>query len=560
MRFSEWVVDAAPRWVSRLPTPHVHGLPETILGEADAAAEWGGPQKPLETFVRIQTYNDFKQPRALYLFGRRGTGKTALIRMFDYEIKHGAATAFKLSWVVGTHSVLLELSAALSQSGLAHLAVEELADFLEPLWRWYITVSAMAAVCERPDLLRHYGDRIDPLVQYFRTVVPPDRADTPRDMIRNHLISALQDLGPETTLPAANRDVSSRLTTLEWSRANKRLTDVLSDHPCVVMLDSGEVYAVRSNVPRSIVTALIAAVNKLYVERPYNNLLAKAAFPTEILPYVFPYNQGKIEGNIINIFWPFSDIVTLIAKRYSRAVNGDHARAIASPLSYTSARRLLYNHLPPTVTTRLGVEWDTLSYVIRHTQRTPRQVILLLNAVLTAAREEGVVLAALSTRPDLIVGGVHARMNHLLQDALDMYRPLYPSIHQIVQRMLAQQQCYFQAKHLDRLAKNIQDLRRDQELSREQVKRILFEVGVLGLAQDIHRLRDGEHWVIEALFEYQIKDVLPVTNESWCVLHPMFYDWLQARIDETAFCYPVPFEPEEREVLGEHGVTAGQRR
>ena len=50
---------------------------------------------------------------------------------------------------------------------------------------------------------------------------------------------------------------------------------------------------------------------------------------------------------------------------------------------------------------------------------------------------------------------------------------------------------------------------------------------------------------MEALFEYQVKGKLVVTSNSVCVVHPMFYEELQIRIDVAVLAYPKPSEEEE---------------
>jgi predicted Ser/Thr protein kinase len=77
----------------RVETPDFikrYSVPKHFFGQEDASAEWMDPKQSAALFFHTESYTEFKKRDCLYLFGRRGTGKTALIRMLDYESNNGA--------------------------------------------------------------------------------------------------------------------------------------------------------------------------------------------------------------------------------------------------------------------------------------------------------------------------------------------------------------------------------------------------------------------------------------------------------------------------------------
>jgi uridine kinase len=560
MDINEWLEDHKPEWVPRIPVPPTYGMPQRFIGAEDAVSEWELDQKPINIFTPIQTYSELKEKNALYLFGRRGTGKTALIRMLDFETKQGRVEPYTSSWVCDTHPLILALTTQIRGTALAELPAAELANVLEPVWRWFIQVSAMFAVTDSsPDSLAEPLEGKS-LRLYLEKLLGSEWQTTRR----GKLLEKMQQLMAESLTGVTSDErpgglaarVLKAFRSDHHHRAASSLMAYLKQRPCLVLMDAGEVYRIRDPVSSATITALIAAVYFFASDWQGVGLYAKAAFPSEILPHVFPFNKGKMQGRIVLITWTHRDLVTFVAKRYCHALSPDaDEHTLASFDNYDNARRFIYRHLPSTVHTRQGQGFDTLSYLIRHTQKTPRQLILLLNTVFTAAKRHKVPMAELGAHEALIVEGIHARLDHLVEDAIDMHKYVYEHTDTLVKRILSQQPSHFDGKQLDRMFKQVSELRRELELERIDIQRVLFEVGVLGIAQKVRQVSDGQ-WLLEGAFEYQLKQTLVATPGSLCVIHPMFHEYLQTRVDAKTFLYPVAYEEEEKGVLTAYGVKS----
>jgi len=343
--------------------------------------------------------------------------------------------------------------------------------------------------------------------------------------------------------------ITQQFSDEDHHRTVKALIAITKTKPVLVMLDAGEAYEARRPDTNAVISALINAVHWFRVNRGGAGTYVKAAFPSEVLPHVLAFNRGKIEGKTVVIIWTHHDLVSFLAKHYSRHILANAKTADLDRLnSYPIAKKLLYEHLPATVKMRSGVTFDTLAYIARHTLKTPRQMIILMNSVLTYAKREALDFTDLRERQDVIVDGVHARLDHLVLDAIDMHKFLYPDVEHIVRRVLSDCESHFAATALDTRMKAIRDIRAADDLGRFEVVRVLFEVGVLGVAHQAHQIGEAQ-WLLEGRFEYQVKDTLVVNNESWCLIHPMFFEWLRTKVDATTMNYPVAFENEEREVL-----------
>ena len=83
----KWLSQHKGSWVARGPEcSNRVETPTPIVGEEDANTEWKQRNKPHVVFARIESFGDLQKEDTLFLFGRRGTGKTALFRMYHHQI------------------------------------------------------------------------------------------------------------------------------------------------------------------------------------------------------------------------------------------------------------------------------------------------------------------------------------------------------------------------------------------------------------------------------------------------------------------------------------------
>jgi hypothetical protein len=556
MDATEWFKQARPTWQVRTPQALADARkPSPILGDEEAAVEWNEhPEQTLRRFVHMETYDDLRNTHSLFLFGRRGTGKTTYLNMLASEISKKEVPHYGTSVILQSQPLILGIAAQVRLSGLANLPQAELADAIQPVWNWIITVSAMHATIGTHEPLATEPVEVKQLRAFVEKTLPSSDVsltDAIRDRMHDLLVTSLADVASGNAGRAFN-NINQTFRSEAFSRAATTLDALMHKRPCLVLLDAGDVYAVRDPIPKAAITALISCLSEFANHRNRVGIIAKAAFPSEILPHVYPNNRGKMEGRIVIINWTYRDLVSLIAKRFATIANG---LAKGRDLNdQTVAQNLIYASLPPKIETRVGISFDTLAYIVRHTQRTPRQVIMLMNGVLTHAKSSGWAIGKAVEGTNTIVEGVHSYLGHLVNDSIDMHRSMYDRLDQIVQGTLSQQVCYFRSEALGKMIKEVSFLRHSLDLERVDVVRLLFEIGVLGIAQEAHRLQHDGRFLLEALFEYQVKQALSPGPAGLCVVHPMFYEWLGTRVDKSTFVYPKAFENEERQILTTYGI------
>lgn len=546
---------------SLLPLETTHA--SSCLGEPSAAEEWVDPTHAARVFLHTKSYDRVTQPDALFIFGRRGTGKTALLRMLQYEIRERKVNEYSAAWVIDEEDAYRQLALNIRMSPLASLPEDELKHVINSQWEWLINVSAMCAVvwqaqhderlrgeqAKREKRMREYlaqqgilGDE-----QGLHLLLRPVQVVT--ETIQREFGELLPDAAAKAVRVAnAALALMQRLVTNDYRAALQALQLFLAEAaaPALVLVDSIDEYNLDDDVSRAVASSLIETTERYYRERTSRRVLVKAAFPSEIYSHIRFPNAEKTLPRIHFILWRFQDLVCLLAKRYAHYIKHDEQGNLDV---YKHAREYLGVLLPAVIRTRQGLEFDTLAYVLRHTQKKPRQAITMFNVVLTLAEENGTDPTNLP--PSGIVEGVHRGLYLLTEGVFQVFDRIYPKASHLIPATLNGAPSFFDNQALDKYLKNTSSIRRD--LGREDVKRLLFQAGVLGIVADRSSLPGGvEFW--QVVFEYQVPRILTAGPDDTFAVHPMFYEHLQTQVSKNVFIYPVATESTERAILRDAGM------
>jgi hypothetical protein len=561
----EWLRNHEPLWKHRQPRTEQALVPRPLFGEEDAVTEWQHSLNPQQIFAPISSYEEFRSQGALFLFGRRGTGKTAILHMLKHSVNTGGAASGYYSRAVLVQPAVKDLLPVLKGARLAELEDNELLSLLRLAWLWLIVSAAYLEIARTHPEHREHGSEL--AIKINRAL----DAGLIDDDVSEYLLAEMLSIFKAAFLevPEGSNQLALTIIALRENFGNLAVKPLelkvtsFSRHakqPVLILVETEEVYEVDDKFASAVRSALIDAVLDLYNRSQRIGILAKAAFPSEIYPFLAPSNLEKVETKNVFILWRYRDLVTLVAKRFYRMLHKDRRtdkleNELKSFEDFAHARKYLRSIFPPRIATRNDVDLDTFSYILRHTQKKPRQLITIFNCILTMAADSKKSFGDLGGAADLIREAVHSHLGSLVNGALDIYRDIFPRAHEIVRKALTGMPCYFSAPDLDKAIKETNELR-GQVIGREEVRQLLLQAGVVGLARKApHSIRKQEPSasLMEALFEYQIKAQLIVTNNSICVVHPMFYEVLEIKIDSTVLAYPTPTE-EEIELLRELGL------
>ncbi len=242
----------------------------------------------------------------------------------------------------------------------------------------------------------------------------------------------------------------------------------------------------------------------------------------------FAANPLKDAENHITISWQAKELLKIAGHRLARYLGFHHpavlgevlGRRAYNPKSFDDARAVLSAVLPATVVNMFGSKEDTLAYVMRHTQLLPRHMLRILNGIMRRNREAGNEPTSVSA--DAVVAGVRRVEELLAVEIFSAYSAVHPWAREACRRALPELDVAFEDGDLHR-AFNRTGIAKTTGLQYFDFKEMLIEIGALGRV-----MRYTDRYV-EAEFDYTIPNPLfPGHQDELCV-HPLFTRVFQAR-------------------------------
>lgn len=527
------------------------------LGKGDAVKEWTNKYETASFFTPTNSFSDFKSKDKLFLVGLRGSGKTAMMNMLDYEIQNkdqdeGYINQYLISTIIDQEAAYHELATNIQLSELKNLSANTLVFNIQKKWHWVIITSLMQAIVEKTKetgcLKFSQSEKkfIDKIENYL---IDQDLINHNNANLRNPIKRVVKILSEEsikaqsdpTQVTACIMNVINRLYSIEFEDAKDALIQIIVRHSGfgLVMIDSIESYDMKDKVSSAIVVSLIDAALQFYNNSDHDRILIKVAFPLEIYSHLVPRNREKMIGRRTVIRWSHQDLVSLIAKRYWYFYN--NSNHVDKELdNFGTALDFLYRHFPSTIiTSNSGIKYDTLTYIFRHTQNKPRQVIIIFNSILSIAAI-GRGYPPFRFEEDHVKRGIHAVSSELAISSLNMYEQLYPGFIDFIESSLANKPQCMSIRELEKILISGSSSTCTY-LSIPEKKRLLFECGILGLDWS-HKSPVVGKTIVESLFIYLTPENLPVAADSVIVIHPLYYTYLRTQLNINVSVRPLEYE------------------
>lgn len=516
------------------------------LGEGDAASEWSDIDKITSVFLQTDDYTEFKKINRIVLFGLRGTGKTAMINMLNYEISNNLNRNYKYSLVLKQNDAYNDLANSIQSKEFKNIPKTILIHNLIRKWRWIITISIMQDLIEKrrsnyPSLGACANDDLDKIEMFLKELKLADsnypKLVEPIKYITDGLTEELSFNRDDPTQVIINV-LNNRLYTSDYEIARKVLIKIIKNNLSIylIMIDSMESYDIKDKILNAITTSLIEVAQDFYINLDNDKILVKIALPLEIDPELTPMNRDKLNKRKLIIHWGYKELFSLIAKRYWYFYN-NNTYVHKELENYETAKYFLYHHfVDKIVTSNSGIEYDTFDYILRHTQKKPRQIIDVFNSILTVAALDNKGYPPFNMKADHIKRGVHSIINELAIGTLNIYEHMYPGFTKYVQDVFAEKPQCMKMKSVEKFAIGQSGI--ETSLSLPRRKNVLFECGLLGLDVN-HKRVDSGKTCVESLFSYFTHESLPITKESPIVIHPMFYRYLRTKLDTSLSVFPV---------------------
>ena len=513
-----------------------------------------------------RAYSHLTRRDPAFVVGRRGAGKT----MFLYALTTGEPT---LNVAINTSTAVAEVEDLLRSLG--GLETTLFAEHIADLWSAVLWHGIFAVIVRNHDDVFDEGDYRYETIKVYLDDLTADasRTTSSEAVIGLFCIEFLTQVSDKRMV--ARHPALFAMNGVTLNDLIGHATELLgeSDRTPVLLMDSIEDFQDVLDYHTRAIEGLFMQVGRS--AQPAAPFRIRFSFPAELWHELRKMSRNPLKdfGRYVVLRWSAREIIKIAAHRFMiylqhfqadyLAANRDVAQLNTD--NESEAIALLRTVLPPTVRGELGVEEDSIAYVLRHTQLLPRHVLRLLNAIWARGHHvgnEGVVRVDESA----VIKGICEIEEQIVTEICKAYELVHPAADDVCRAVIKNLPRRFSDSDLHKAFNRVGkgalkrahrriDERRlatnagrvgalDQstpDMDYFEFRSMLLEIGCVGRQVD-----QTERYDV-AEFEYAIPQRLAVGDDDMMCVHPLFSGVYQSQTSDGSeplrLVYPYGSDP-----------------
>lgn len=326
----------------------------------------------------------------------------------------------------------------------------------------------------------------------------------------------------------SNRDIfaaspsGGELTPEEFSTT---LSDYLlsRDKASVITFDNVEDHKFE-DLQNAVLAGLCAATGDI-INAPTGPLDVKLCLPAEVFPSLSTvlFRPDKDFHTKQYLHWNAEELMHLAAHRLKTYLEIYHPASVAefaeADITERSVLKQFWSSfLPSKLTNSVGIDEDPLTYILRHTQMLPRQLLSILNNIAALKLRDGVTEVKFDEAD--IVAGVMKSEEINKNAVLSMYIRRYPYVRDLCSLVLPRLTPVFSYGSLQSIwqssaKKQMEEMNCPDFL---QFWQLMLSTGALGVVESSSK---SDFYVV-GRFEYNTEHQLYISDKDNLCVHPMF--------------------------------------
>lgn len=519
---------------------------QALLGNLDAKLDKARVDLHRSTFVITRATRRALEDDVPFICGRKGTGKTAVADRLHWDVTNFSShIAIDENEYDDLHSAFVSM--LLNGQYTSHVEPDELARWFFHLWSYILNLAVFQGCAQITDQSAAVADDVAAVRDYLGKV----RAlkNSPVRVAFWLLRKMLEQYGQRPTAPVDIADKLNALSEGDSYRSAEAAARRLGRHTSIlVTIDTLEQYDLS---PHRIFPfrGMARAIKAFYERDNYPDVEVKCFLPAEIVDYVFFENRAKYLDLAVTLEWKYTELLEFIGRRYAwylRQHTLPAARKLGDELqmqiellsseqntSNSAWRSQIWARFAPArIRNRQGTEEDGANYLLRHTQRRPRECLCAMNHIVEAA-EKSSDFPLLS--PEALITALHdkANLDVMLNSTLSIYKlaEYQGSVQALVARIFANEARVFPAKELRRISSRaLSELGGSRAVVQEEIEKLLVRSGLIGavVSKPAENIAPHEPRYFVAEFEYGLPGAVNLNEDSLCAMHPILADFLGA--------------------------------
>jgi Cdc6-like AAA superfamily ATPase len=463
------------------------------------------------------------KPQTYLIVGRRGSGKTALAQYFSFQKVLTDPIYIDVDEPRVYQKVLSDVASRASEA--REIAIPR----LQKVWQYVIwcvvfehtrTLSkVIAEACDETCSTGGVSHLINSIIDRLLVLLH----DSDGKIIDERIEQLLSD----------ERLESARVAVLK----------IATKRPIIIAFDTLEKYDISNDALMNAMAALVQYAADFNLSFRDRGVHLKVFMSGEVFPYLKEdvlENPLKSIKNPVYLFWRPKDLLRLISWRFFRHLSAHDLlrRESRGDIDWVNHREVLEKMWIPYfgeyITNARGMRESTFSYVLRHTQMRPRQLILLCNAIAERATREGRFPRFSENN---ISSAIKEAETDLAIEIINSFSQAYKNVSTIVDALM-RIPMVFSGNELDKRASQSATEWPVDSYSSAKFRRLVSELGIVGRV----RRHNEDAGYIDADFEYSLRERLPITHRDECVIHPMFYSRFNVEFNSPSRVMPFSTE------------------
>jgi len=515
-----------------------------------------------EYFLRTKEFSQISDEDKIFLTGRRGTGKSAIAMMLEADAKDVLTEAVQgEAEEYGAYMDIVKDLATASVPG----ASMDIKAAVKRLWLWVLPVKAMQVILDKRKQCPDLADAdMTPMVDYFRSLPTPLHKGSRIGDLLSTMFAEAKGILVREGQAGFDKFVIGLAGSEGFMGAVAALRKVTASHPILILFDTLESYRLFQPYMIEGMQGVLEAIVAFLADKHLDGVYLKFFMPSEIYEDVLTGFPGKVQSRSVALRWGTPDLMSMLARRYlgilqrTDAVEPSETKRLTAEVDRAYEQRddhhlrgaFWYDtgFLPQKVVNVRGVPEDCFAYMMRHTQRRPRDILTQMQHIIneSRAREEFPRISQESVR-----AGVHndTTLLQILGDALTPYEGKIPG-HLITAARAAfyGRSTLMSGRELRRFAQELYNLQPLEYVDPSIFVELLLRCGVVGIAHEEDLKRGLPGMYCKAKFEYIMEGTLPVADRFTYCVHPVMGDIFRMKPAESiGVVYPMPEHVERLE-------------
>jgi hypothetical protein len=454
-----------------------------------------------------QIYRNLRN-RPSIIIGRRGSGKTSYLRSVYFDKQYDFSTEIRTAKALG--------QIAKSIQGMTQDAM--FSETISELWEPLLWISVFTEIRKHPLLS---ADDLMIIETYLNKVGVNGEQKKGEDILT--VIAGLYDDNSNQNPSWVVADFLRRFDHVTFSDAKSVVLKNLeaSKKSFVILMDSLEDFQLDIDSVALSLQGLLKLVGSM--NKPRDPVDIRFCLPTELYHRFIKIssNPNKDFKRALKLQWTASELVLIGAQRlklYLSLYYPDFWKQFTSldVSKRSDALTLFHAVVPEKLTNQVGVQEDTMSYILRHTQLLPRHFLMLLNSIFRAPRDTQ-SLTAFPIPAGRIINGTREVEELIINEIFVAFKPFYPNAEETCRRCLPELGHKFSMGDLHRVfTRHGKAVFGSDSLF--EFQRMLLEIGAIG---KIMKGKETDKY-IKGNFEYTVSHQLSLSQDDELCVHPLF--------------------------------------